>query len=177
MGYRYNRPDINEEPPKPEDELMRFDVRNGAWMKLAFDCRYCMKDVNHPMWIFPRYPGDVAVARKSNGSPYYHFDDIAWPYETKPIIFHEEGYDKVTVALEDSQYAEYIEVEGSIDEINEPNIVRVRFHPNFPTFHDKPIETRFTVFVHGTEDDLINAVCHGILVILPGPNFPTDSVS
>lgn len=172
MGYRYNIPlDKNDEPIKPEDTLLRFDVRNGAVMNLALDCRYCTKDIDHPFWLFPRYPGDTAVARRSNGYPYYKWRDVRWPYDNTPINFYSEERTRVEVVFDEEIDPDYIDAFGRIEE-DTPSIVRVRIKTNFPSFSDKPIEKRFTVFVSDTEGYNIDAVVHGILVILPGSPFP-----
>lgn len=183
MGYRYNIPvDENGEPPKPEDHLMRFDVRNGAVMKLTLDCRYCTKDIDHPFWIWPRYPGDSAVARKSDGYPWYKFRDIRWPYENTPIILNsdEEFGDSAYVGImfEDNAPldAEYIHWRGWVDP-DTPNLIKILVKTDFPVFEDKPIENNFTIFIARRDDEyMVDAVLHGTLVILPGrPLIITDT--
>lgn len=175
MGYRYNIPlDKNDEPIKPENMLLRFDVRNGAVMRVAFDCRYCTKDIDHPFWLFPRYPGDTAVARRSNGYPYYRWRDVRWPYENTPIDLTDDNEfspgAQVIIEFEDNAPVEagYIKWYGMVDS-EDTNIIRIGVKTNFPVFSDKPIENRFTVFICNPDNEYMSdAVCHGILVVLPG---------
>lgn len=174
MGYRYNIPtDKNGEPPKPEDMLPRFEIRNGAILKIAFKCRYLLHNHDHPMYVYPHIAGDVALLRRENHRPYDKLSQAKFPIKSEPINLIDEGYEiDAKVAFEDAD--EYLTATGRID-TEEQNMIRIAVNAQYPEFSDKPIEKRFTVFIRKNRDDgitdSIDAVCHGIIVVLPGKPF------
>ena len=111
MGYRKN--DI---PPKPEDMLRRFDVRNGAIMRLAFACYYTSGGhdpdyhdyVNWPTWNY--HPGAICQM----APPRKPYSWLPWwltkrPVTLEPIDLEAEGYDEFTVSYEDDDMATYLD--------------------------------------------------------------------
>ena len=169
MGYRYNIPtDRNGEPPKPEDMLPRFEVRNGAILRIAFKCHYLLHTHDHPMYVYPHVAGDAALLRRENHQPYDRLSQAKLPVETKPIDLVDENYNGVAVTIEEDELAEYIDVTDAYIDTAEPNMIRISLKTSFPNFHDIPKEARFTVFIINDNQNAIDAVCHGILVILPG---------
>lgn len=175
MGYRFS-----DNPPKPEDHLRRFPVRNGAVMRLAFACYY-MKGHNpdlhdHLGWPNPDYPDTICQERSNMRL----FGMKHKTIELEEIDLIEEGYDSVQVTFEDDEMAQHLSIETWIDE-DDPNIVRLLVFAGFPSFSDKPIDVRFTLFVSKSNEEIPSremardAVCHGVFTILPGnPSPPTE---
>lgn len=166
MGYRYDG-----EPPKPEDHLRKFAVRNGAIMRIAFGCYYLYghdsKYHDHIGWPNPDNPDDIC--QLESNFRLYPFKDKT--QILNPIHLLEEGYDEIYVTYEDQEKASYLTTTAWIDE-QDDSIIRIKVKTNFPTFSDKPVEIRFTVFAKNTEEDLIDSVCHGVIAILPGSPQP-----
>ena len=166
MGYRYN-----DNPPKPEDNLIRFAVRNGATAKIAFGCYY-LRGHDSKLHDFVGWPNpsnrDAICQELSN---FKLFKSKNKTVELEEIHLLEEGYDEAAVAYESSEHAQYLITEANIDE-DDDNIVRVRITANLPEFSDKPIDVRFTVFVRKSSETKIDSVCHGVITILPGAVYP-----
>ena len=74
-----------------------------------------------------------------------------------------------------SDIVEHLDAKAWIDP-QDDWIVRLSVKADCPTFSDKPQDVRFTVFVKrpDTEHEQIDAVCHGILTVLPGSPYPTE---
>lgn len=165
MGYRFN-----DNPPKPEDHLHRFAVRNGATAKIAFGCYYLMghdsKMHDHVGWPSPDNPDHVCQIQ-SNFRLYGLKEKTV---NLQEIHLIEEGYTETSIEFDDQENAQYLDASTWIDE-DDDNIVRVKIDTDFPMFEDKPIDMRFTVFVRNDEADVTDAVCHGMLTILPGSPY------
>lgn len=176
MGYR-----TVDKPPKPEDLLRRFDVRNGAIMRMTFGCFYSKNGHDphyhdHVNWPAPNYhPGPICQMKPPR-------DVFRWfegnqltghPVQLDPIHLFEEGYSEAVVSYEDPEMAQYLDTTALIDS-QDDNLVRVSVHANFPTFSDKPKEARFTLFIKKYNGTAIDAVCHGIVTVLPGSPCPTS---
>lgn len=175
MGYRFD-----DRPPKPEDHLIRFAVRNGATMKAKFRCYYIKKGKPH--------------------NPLFH-DHVGWPQPTRPdgscqmmvvredgrcglptrrfmysgleeIHLDDEGYTEAFVTFEDDEYSAFLTDKAWIDKEYD-NVVRVQIGTALPSFSDKPIDIRFTVFVQ--KENIIDAVAHGVLSVLPGRAKPATA--
>lgn len=174
MAYR-----LDSTPPrKPEDILPRFAVRNGATLKLAFRCYYhTPKETHdphyhdHKNWPAPNYhPGDICQMHPPRDIPkFFCHPQMRTMHDFTEIHLLEEGYHDVVMTFEDTEQDDYLDVTGWIDE-EDDNIVRFHINTDFPNFSDKPIDLRFTVFVKKVADDVVtkDAVCHGIITVLPG---------
>lgn len=175
MGYR-----TLDKPPKPEDMLRRFDVRNGAIMRIAFACYYAEKGhnphyhdyKNWPTWNY--HPGAICQMMP----PRTPFKWMPWPLNRKslkltPIDLAEEGYTDFVVSYEDEELASNLDTTAWLDE-EDTSIVRMSVNAHFPTFSDKPKEARFTIFAKKQDGTAIDAICHGIVTILPGSPYPTE---
>lgn len=165
MGYRFC-----DNPPKPEDHLHRFTVRNGASIKIAFACYYLHghnpKMHDHIGWPRPDMPDHICQI-VSNFKLYGMKDKTI---DFQDIHLLDEGYTDVSIVFDDSDKAQYIDATVAIDE-DDDNIVRVKIDTFFPTFEDKPVDMRFTVFVRNNATDMTDAVCHGMLTVLPGSPY------
>lgn len=173
MGYRYNIPtDKNGEPPKPEDMLPRFEIRNGAILRIAFKCRYLLHNHEHPMYVYPHIAGDVALLRRENHRPYDRLSQAEFPVKSEPInlLSEEEQYQSNAYVMIEEDDG-YITVDSAFIDGEEPSIIRIALNVQYPEFHDKPIEKRFTVFISSESRDRIDAICHGMIVVLPGKPF------
>ena len=174
MAYR-----TLDKPIKPEDALRKFAVRNGAIMRVTFGCYYSGHGHDphyhdYINWPAPNYhPGPICQMPSPR-------DKVRWtdghvpnqPIHLSPIHLIDEGYDEVAIAFDDSEIAEYLDANVTIDEETD-NYIRMRVHANLPYFEDKPKETRFTVFAKKSDGSAIDAVCHGFVTVLPGSPYPT----
>lgn len=171
MGYRFN-----DNPPKPENMLHRFSVRNGAKMHLTFACNYARighdsRVHDHVGWPRPGYPDDICQAVPPHPVPPTSHRTL----DLIPIKLLEEGYTEAYITYEDDDIAEYLDSEASIStDTGSPNLVRMSVHANLPNFSDKPKEVHFTLFVKTQDESHVDAVCHGIIVVLPGNPSPND---
>ena len=95
------------------------------------------------------------------------------PVNLEQIHLTEEGYTDVAISIDDDDIAQYLTTEVSIDNVDD-YIIRLKVRANLPLFEDKPKETRFTVFVKKSDDSAVDAVCHGIITILPGSPYPEE---
>ena len=167
MGYRFN-----DNPPKPENNLPKYAVRNGATLDLNFECYYLDQEGchdpnyhDHIGWPSPDNPDAICQMMPP------HYPDPRIP--GKPVLVNnkteihleEEGYTQAIVVFDDIEEASGVIGTAEIDDY----IVKVHFDTNYPAFEDKPIDLRFTVFV--SSPDARNAVCHGMLSVLPGSPF------
>lgn len=167
MGYRYD----SDTPPKPEDHLRKFTIRNGAVMRISFACYY----LNGHSPAFHDHIGWPAPDRVDDSCQSVSNMKLHFPFRNKtidmiPIHLLEEGYVHASVAYEDEEMAEHMTTRAWIDE-DDDNIVRMSVHADFPTFHDKPLENRFTIFVANEDGTVIDSVCHGFVTVLPGAPY------
>lgn len=166
MAYRFS-----DKPPKPEDHLHRFPVRNGAIMRLAFACYYMHghnPDLHdHLGWPNPDRPDAICQERSNMRLYRMKHKDI----ELQEIHLLEEGYTEVAVSFEDEELSQNVSVEAWIDE-DDDNIIRMLVETNFPTFSDEPVDLRFTTFIKKGDGSAIDAVCHGMITVLPGSPYP-----
>lgn len=165
MSYRYNNV-----PPKPENMLPKFDIRNGAIMRLAFGCYYlALHDRdrhNHIGWPSPNHPDHICQIGRTKFSIRHHCSRYTLVGDEVDLI--SEGYDTVAIKFDDPDIAAHLEVlEAYIDEDN-PYLIRLKIHADLDFFEDKPKETRFTLFIENNVEQMIDAVCHGFITILPG---------
>lgn len=172
MAYRLK----STPPPKPENMLPRYFVRNGATLDLAFRCYY----FDPKLWHDPSYHDYINWPAPNYHGPACQMDTprypVPWAYKSarrvsgdqEPIHFTEEGYAEVVVIFEDIEAASHVTASAVIDE-EDDHIVMAHFDTFYPSFSDKPKELRFTLFI--VRDGARDAVCHGILVILPGAPY------
>jgi hypothetical protein len=163
MGYRYD-----DRPPKPEDHLLRLAVRNGAMLRAAFGCYY-LKHHNpsrhdHAGWPNPHRIDRICQAI-GNAKLLKINEDCAVLEE---IDLPGEGYDSIAIEFEESDAVQYFTERSAYFDDEEPNVVRIAVRPNLPDFTDKPVDVRFTLFISNA--DTVDAVCHGMITILPGPD-------
>lgn len=174
MGYRYGP------PPKPEDTLRKFDVRNGAIMRITFGCYYAERGHDPKVhdyygWPQPDHPDDICQVQPLPGWHWFPFPHSNRPVNMNPIHLLEEGYNsEPKVVFEDPEVAQYLDVTTWIDEMDD-NLIHVNIRANFPTFKDQPIETRFTVFIYNDAENVIDAVCHAFVTVLPGAPYEDES--
>ena len=172
MAYR-----VIDNPPKPEDMLLMFPVRNGAIARIAFGCYYLgnghdphYHDHKHwPTWDY--HPGSICQMPPPRNRFRWLRHGVIVDMERIHLI--EEGYDQATVSYEDNTIAQHLSTKAWIDE-SDDYIVRMNIGANLDTFSDKPIDIRFTVFVSKSDGSARDAVCHGILTVLPGGAFATE---
>lgn len=172
MAYR-----VIDNLPKPENMLPTFSVRNGAIARIAFGCYYLgaghdphYHDYLH--WPSPDYhPG--AICQMMPPRDHVPWTEPGLPVHMEPIHLIEEGYDQVTVSYEDSDNAAHLATEAWIDE-DDDYIVRMKVGANFDTFSDKPVDIRFTIFAGKSDGSVRDAVCHGILTVLPGGAYTAE---
>ena len=165
MAYR-----ITEEF-NPEDYLPRFYVRNGATVKMAFDCYYWTPLLRPEH--YHRDPHHEPVPW-SSFDPVYgkvnpRFPDMSRPEDFTEIDLSAEGYTNASVIYDDTTISSNLTTTTTFDD-NEANVVNCKVKANLPKFQDDAKETKFTVFVTGSSG-LQDVVCRGILVILPGPPY------
>lgn len=172
MGYRRSN-----EPPKPENMLRKFDVRNGAKMRITFGCYYAERGHDPKVhdylgWPTPDHPDDICQIQPYPGWRFWHpFPYSNRPIHMEPIHLIEEGYDPIpVVTFEDPEIAEHLTVDTWIDEFDD-NLIHMNVEADFPTFKDQPIETRFTIFISKEDGSAIDAVCHAYVTVLPGSPF------
>jgi len=162
-------------PPDPEKMIPRFPVRNGAIMNLAFGCFYGnIHDVqmhDHMGWPNPNNPDWICQVDNEWKAIPEKLGRYKWL--KSPIDLIDEGYSYTAeVTFEDDELASGLEAEAYID-AGTTNIVRMSVATNYEAFSDEPKEVKFTLFVKKTDSTAIDAVCHGIIVVLPGA--PTSS--
>lgn len=178
MGYRKN--DI---PPKPEDMLRKFDVRNGAIMNVAFGCYYLTEEhdphyhdyINWPSADY--HPGPICQMYPPRTPPRdwpHEHPPIPLPATFTPIHLIDEGYTIASVEYEDDELAQNLITEAWID-TDTDYIVRMKVRANFSTFSDKPKDVRFTIFVAKEDNTAIDAICHGIVTVLPGKSYQGEA--
>ena len=140
---------FDDKPAKPEDALRRFIVRNGASLRISFGCWYLEKRPVHK----PPSESDLT-----------------------PIELENEGYDQFAISFEEGEEAtDHMMCEIGIDESQGGNVIALRIVTNFPTFHDKPKDFRFTVFARQSGNHVMtDAICHGIITVLPGSPYPNE---
>ena len=168
MGYRYD-----DKPPKPEDHLLRLAVRNGATLRAAFGCYY-LKHHNpsrhdYAGWPNPHKIDRICQAVGSTKLLKINEDNAV----LEKINLSEEGYDTAIIEFEESDAVQYFSSNRAYFDSMEPNIVRIAVRPNLPDFTDKPVDVRFTLFISNV--DTVDAVCHGMITILPGPDVNPNS--
>lgn len=172
MAYRNN----STPPPKPEDMLPRYFVRNGATLDLVFRCFYFDPDLWHDpryhdymMWPAPNYHGvPCQMETPRYPIPWAHKPARRVAGDQDPIHLTEEGYTEAIVVFEDEEAAADVEASAYFDE-EDDYIVVAHFDTSYPSFSDKPKELRFTLFV--SREGCRDAVCHGILVVQPGAPY------
>lgn len=181
MGYRYNHI-----PPKPENMLPRFAVRNGATIRIALGCYYLQlhdkRFHDYIGWPSPTHPDHICqVGTDTFRVHHHHHCHGSHPAYTgrytltgEEIDLIDEGYQQVQVVFEEPEQASGIQnVVAYIDEDN-PFIIYLKMDARFPTFSDKPKDLRFTVFIGNPGEGQVDAVCHAFLTVLPGPNFNSE---
>ena len=175
MAYR-----LNEHKPSPEDFIPRYHVQNGATIQLFFDCYYYMPDNAHDPryhdfinWPSPNYhPGPICQMKPPRDIPVGRPPFMYVGEDTMvPIDFEEEEFSNPSVRWNDATditSAAYIDNEFS------NNTVKVNITANLPTFEKDPVERKFTVFMERPDQNggtAVDAVVHGILIILPGVKY------
>lgn len=165
--------------------LPRLVVRNGATLKVAFDCFYFDPKATHDPhyhdhigWPAPNYHfGICQMFPPRNENPRHWFHPIMRTKDdVSPIDLSEEGYTGFEVTYEDPDIAANLTTRIEADSTEGANVVRMQVDTALPLFSDKPKETRFTVFavkdvvddqnvlLYKTKDELL----HGVLTVLPG---------
>jgi hypothetical protein len=166
MGYR-----VEKKPPKPEDLLPTYPVRNGATLYADFECYYVEPKMGHDPhthdylgWPDPHNTGDACQMLPPRDRFRWRYDGaIMKPDEPIPIILHstdadieDEGYSQECSVVFD-QPDERILATAWVDE-DIPNLIKMVISPQLPVFEDKPIEKRFTLFTHRTFERDSNTV-------------------
>lgn len=174
MGYRYDDipHDMKHLPPEEDCMLPEFRIRNGAILRIAFKCRYVLHNHDHPMYVYPHIAGDVALLRRENHNPYDKLEYATFPLEYSPIdlLSVEEDYDpNAQVVFEEDDG--HIEVISAYIDPEETSIIRISMSVQYPEFIGEPIRKHFTVFVRSNSGDRIDAVCHGVVMVLPGKPY------
>lgn len=175
MGYRTIDP-----PAKPENMLHRFAVRNGALMRIAFGCYYFSRGHDpryhdYMNWPAPDYhPGEICQMDPPRSPLWHRNPKPGMPTQLEPIHLIEEGYSEIIVTYEDSTSAASLTTTASIDDVDD-YIVRMSVFANFTTFSDKPKDLRFTIFAKKSDNSACDAICHGIVTVLPGSSSLTTS--
>jgi len=174
MGYR-----TLDKPPKPENMLRRFAVRNGASIRIAFGCYYLSEghdphyhDYIH--WPAPNYhPGAICQMRPIRNLPrrIENMIDLK-PVGLDHIHLIEEGYTQAAIAFDNPEFEGNVDIVDCLIDEDDDYIVRVKALTHFDLFEDQPKESRFTVFIKKQDGSEIDAVCHGIMVVLPGSPYP-----
>jgi len=179
MAYRLD----NTPPPKPENRLPRFEVRNGAILDIAFPCYYLdvvtAHDSNyhdHLGYPVPNYHNPSC--QFVDGIPLYEHAG-EWEHvdfnNPHPIDLSSdyEGYTDAYVVMDES--VDGLTASASFD-ADETNVIYMRVKANLEFFKDKPKEYRFTLFIHApartyqgkAEKEKIDQVIRGMIVVLPG---------
>jgi hypothetical protein len=98
------------------------------------------------------------------------------PEDFKPIKLEEEGYDQFAISFEEGDEAtDHMTCEVGLAPEQGSNVIALKVATDFPAFHDKPMDFRFTVFARKSNDPMItDAICHGIITVLPGSPYPTE---
>lgn len=173
MGYRLTDKEFN-----PEDYLPRFYVRNGAQIQIVLNCYYYTPEGMPPAFYY-RDPHHEPVAWNDfypePWKPQPKFPDMAHlPEDFTEIDLVAEGYTGgVTVSWDDEDELYDTSRQtyniGTITRIidDDPNVVSCKVSTNFATLEEEK-ELKFTIFVKN-ENTYNDAVCRGILVVLPGP--------
>jgi len=169
MGYR-----TLDIPPKPEDMLPRFEVRNGATLKVSFGCYYLgvghdphFHDYMH--WPAPNYhPGPICQMHPPRDIPRWRecFPYPKLPGKLEHIDLEDEGYTSVEIVWDDDDVLDSCTCSADFSDDSD-NVIEISVDTAFDAFQDKPLEHRFTVFVGGDSVGK-DAVCRGIMVVLPG---------
>lgn len=172
MAYRLD----NTPPPKPENFLPKFAVRNGATLRVALGCYYLTEGHDphfhdYINWPAPNYhPGAVCQMTPIRNLPrrIRNLADFR-AVEMERIHLLEEGYTNVTLKFDDSDFASHVaNISCEIDP-DDDYIIRMTLSARFDLFEDKPKESRFTLFACRPSDDRHDAVCRGVVSVLPGP--------
>lgn len=181
MAYRLN----NTPPPKPENMLPRFEVRNGAIIDIAFPCYYLDVLVAHDShyhdhigWPAPNFHGQAC--QFIDGLSFHEhakkFEHIDWVHPHPIDLLSEyEGYDAAYVTTDEDVESLGLTLSARLDE-SEHNVVYLRAKANLDTFEDKPKDFRFTVFLHAPartyqgnlELEKMDQVIRGMITVLPG---------
>lgn len=181
MGYR-----VNKIPPKPEDMLPIYSVRNGATLYADFECYYMEPKVGHDPhlhdylgWPDPHHPDEICQMPSPRDRFRWRSDGaIMIPSDPVPIDLTNEEYNEELLVVFDHP-DELIMAHAWIDD-ELPYLIKMVISPQLPMFEDKPIEKRFTLFarrsVEGSQDQYLqDAVVRAKLVILPGaPSIETQ---
>lgn len=180
MGYR-----VNKIPPKPENFLPVYPVRNGATLYADFECYYVDPTLGHDPhwhdylgWPDPHHPDKICQMRPPRDRRRWRYDGHIWEkVDRVPIDLLDEGYDReVKIVFDEPD--EHITAKAYID-TELTHLIKLAVSVQMPTFEDKPIDKRFTLFVTRDDEDLYattaDAVVRGVLTILPGaPLFFDD---
>lgn len=181
MGYR-----VEKKPPKPEDLLPEYPVRNGATLYADFECYYVEPKMGHDPhkhdymgWPDPHKIDTICQMRPPRDRFRWRYDGaIMKPDEPVPILLYskdedidDEGYEQDLEVVFDHP-DERIMAAAWIDK-DIPNLIKLVISPQLPMFEDKPIEKRFTLFAKRPLDEgpsglLSDAIVRAKLIILPG---------
>lgn len=167
MGYRFS-----DKPNKFPQRI--FDVRNGATLKISFGCYYYryhdVKYHDYMGWPNPTKPDMIHQPGSfDDPAPWMPDHHVFTEKELEPIHLLEEGYTQFSIAFDDPDIEANTITAIDID-IDEDHVIRVRITVNLPTFTDKFKETGFTVFASKEDGFTNDAICYGIMKILPGGN-------
>lgn len=170
MGYRNNI-----EPPKPEDMLPRFSVRNGATLRLAFHCYYLNWEEGHDPhyhdyinWPTRNYHGEACQMLPPRDHPPYGPEMNYLVDDVTPINLTSEGYSQIKVAFDNDDIDDYLTATAEIITNEEGNVVKLHIATAIPTFSGEPKSTKFTVFAVNSTTSCVDEIIHGILDVLPG---------
>ena len=181
MGYRVK----DVKPPDPEERLPRYEVRNGATLDIAFECYYWKPTKghnphkhDHEGWPSPNHPGDACQMEPPRDIiPYLPRPIMRTPDDLVPIKLYEEGYAVGAILAFDDDIDDddiYRFAVVGAPETPRENQVVVHIETYFEEVTE-PREYKFTLFIVSETDVAIDAVCRGILVVLPGHRAGTRS--
>lgn len=167
MGYRH-------EHEHPDELLRKFDVRNGAAMRLTFACFYLhghdQHYHDHIGWPRPSRPDEICQMDPfEKAAPWLPKQKRYRLEELDPIHLDDEGYDILTLVFDDEEeIGEYIDSYLSYDAETD-NQIKCTIHVNLPAFKGVPKDYGFTLFAMKTDDATVcDAVCHAMIRVLPG---------
>ena len=176
MAYRNDIPPA----PDPDDLLPRFFVRNGATMKVTFGCYYAGRGHDPHTHDYMNWPAANAVPEGACQMVPPR-DMVRWsdglvagsPAHLEPIHLLEEGFNDLATIFDDEDYQSAFDPATDFSEMQD-NYIVLTLWANIASFTGKPKEFKFTVYA--SSQDKIDAVCRGILVILPGPHIEPQPI-
>ena len=171
MGYRH-------EHEHPHELLRKFDVRNGAAMRLTFACFYLhghdQHYHDHIGWPRPSRPDEICQMDPFEQAASWLPKQKRYKLEElDPIPLADEGYNKLELVFDDGdEIGQYVNYSLSYD-TDPQNQIRCTIHVNLPSFKGTPKDYGFTIFAQKQDDPMVcDAICHAFMRVLPGAPHP-----